>query len=88
MTEDYFRRMLPQNMPVIFRKVKAESVIDMAENCNNLCIKDFTSEMNYAEESCLKKCYHKSLEFDAYLAHEFERIFIDEVKAFRRVTGV
>ncbi len=88
MTEDYFRRLLPQNLPVIYHKVKAETLLDMEDNCNNLCIKDYSSQMNYAEETCLKRCYHKSFEFEAYLAHEFERIFIKEVKEFNRNTGV
>ena len=89
MTEDYLRRKLPQDFPVAFHKVKNESYLDLADNCNSLCLSDFTSKgLSERETNCLKTCYKKSIEFDAYLIHEQQRIFIDEVKKFTRRDGV
>ncbi len=84
MAEDYLRRKLPQNFPVVSHKLKYESMIDLSENCNDICITDLTSNsVSGKEKDCLKSCYKKSIEFDAYLAHEYERIFIHEMKKFK-----
>lgn len=89
MTEDYLRRTLPQNFPVIYQKVKNDSKLDISENCNNICITDYSStELSRLEEGCLRKCFKKSIELDAYLMHEYNRMFIKEVKDFSRNTGV
>jgi hypothetical protein len=89
MTEDYLRRKLPQNFPVVYHKLKQESFVDLSENCNNICVNDFTSSsLTDKENSCLKSCYKKSIEFDAYLAHEYERIFISEMKKFNLREGL
>ena len=89
MTEDYIRRSLPANFPVIYHKLKTESYIDLKQNCENLCINNFTTNtLDRSETNCLQRCFRKSLEFDAYFAHEYERLFIDEVKKFNRREGV
>lgn len=88
MAEDYLRRKLPQNFPVIYDKLKEESMIDLSANCNNICIKDFSQKgLATDERDCLKSCYKKSIEFDAYLAHEYERIFIADIKKFNLRSG-
>jgi hypothetical protein len=89
MAEDFFRRRFPQNIPVIDRKVKSESTIDMFNNCNDICLYDYSKpELSYNEEKCLSKCYHKSAELNAYMVKEFERIFIKEINQYHRKTGV
>ena len=81
MTEDYFRRLFPQNLPVIFQKTKVESLLDLSDNCNSICIDNFNStDLNEKEISCLKKCYNKSIELDAYIEYEHERIYINVCK--------
>lgn len=89
MTEDYFRRLFPQNLPVIYQKLKEESMIDLMDNCNSLCIEDFSSSFFSSKEAtCLDKCLKKSIELEAYMEKEYERIFIKELKDFKRWTGV
>jgi hypothetical protein len=89
MTEDYLRRKLPQNFPVVYHKLKQESFVDLAENCNNICVNDFSSKnLSDKETSCLRTCYKKSIEFDAYMAHEYERIFINDMKKFNLRQGL
>jgi hypothetical protein len=89
MTEDFLRRKLPEDFPVVFQKVKGDSFLDMADNCNTLCISDFTSKsLSDRESNCLKTCYKKSIEFEAYMLHEHQRIFVDELKKFNRRDGV
>jgi hypothetical protein len=70
MTEDYIRRTLPANYPVIFEKVKSEQLISMNNTCNDLCIGDLTAKMTKKETDCLEKCFHKVIEFDYYLSTE------------------
>ena len=89
MTEDYVRRKYPQDFPVVYQKVKGETYLNIADNCNNLCISEFSSnKLSSNETSCLEKCYRKSIEFESYLTKEIDRIFIEEINKFRKYDGV
>lgn len=89
MTEDYLRRKLPQDFPVVYHKVTGESYLNMSDNCNNICINDFSSNnLSSNETLCLEKCYKKSVEFNFYLSKESNRIFVEEEKKMNRLDGV
>ena len=88
MSEDYVRRLLPQNFPVSHQKLKSDYLIEMNNICNDVCLQDLGGKMSRNERSCLEKCFNKIIEFDLYLYHEFERMNIKEPKNFNRRAGV
>jgi hypothetical protein len=88
MAEDYVRRLLPQNFPVSYQKLKSDNLLEMNNVCNDLCIEDLGRRLNRNETECLQKCFNKVIEFDLYLYHEFERINVQEPKNFARRSGV
>jgi hypothetical protein len=89
MTEDFLRRKLPEDFPVVFQKVKSDSYLDMADNCNRICIQNFTTNsLSKNERNCLSSCYKKSFELMAYVEHEHNRLYIEESKRLKRIDGV
>jgi hypothetical protein len=88
MAEDYVRRLLPQNFPVSHQKIKSDHLLEMNNLCNDLCFDNLGEKLTKDENVCLQKCFNKTIEFDFYLYHEFERMVIQEPKNFNRRAGV
>jgi hypothetical protein len=88
MSEDYVRRQLPQNFPVSHQKVKADYMLEMNNICNDICLRNLDKDLSSNERSCLDRCFNKTIEFDLYLYHEFERMMIQQPKNFARQSGV
>lgn len=88
MAEDYVRRLLPQNFPVSYQKLKSDYLLEMNNVCNDLCFEDLGQKLSKNEKGCLERCFNKVIEFDLYSYHEFDRINIQEPKNFARRAGV